>query len=102
MSHLHTVLFDGHVSPGHAEMKIRNRCGQPVEVFFEIAVSGLRESMLDENLWDLPGLRMGLKINRPRLRVNRTASDTVRVSYELPPEERDMEGLFFILNPDKK
>lgn len=102
LCHLHTVLFDGRVEPGRAEMAVRNLCGQPAEVFLEVQAPGLREEMLGESLWDLPGLRMTVRANKTRLRVTRTGADTFRVTYALPPEEQDAAGLRMTMNPVRK
>ena len=94
MSHLHTVLFDGKVTPGHAEMTAWNQSGQEVEAFFEIQGKGIREEMLANDRWILPGLAVEIE-RAPAARVRRMDEQTVRVYCALP---RDGEKIFFSMS----
>lgn len=83
MCHLHTVLFDGGVTAGQAEMTVRNLCGQDAEAFFEIQGDGIRKDMIADGRWTLPGLTVKLEAE-PAFRAEQADDRTVRVYYALP------------------
>ena len=81
MIHLHTVLFDGALEETRINMRVDNRTGQDVDVFFEIACQGLSEDQLLPDKWELPGLTVRLAANAPAPLVRRMDSRIVRVVY---------------------
>ena len=81
MDHLHTVLFDGRFRDGRMDMRVDNRAGRDVDVFFEISCPGLTEKSFSPETWELPGLTVRLRSEAPGPEVRRVDENTVRVIY---------------------
>ena len=101
MSHLHTVLFDGMLEDTRTDIRIDNKTGQDVDIFFEIACSGISESMLLPEQWKLPGLTVHLNANAPAPLIRRTDTRTVRIVYPSRVDCPDSLHMRFQLKPEQ-
>lgn len=83
MSHLHTVLFDGHVTEHSAEVTVENRVRRDVTLFFEVSCPGLKPDQITEDEWQLPGKTFRVKTNRTGMQMTADENHTIRICYPL-------------------
>ena len=102
MLHLHTVLFDGTLEGARAGMRIDNETRQDVDVFYEIACTGISENRLLPDRWELPGLTVRLDAQAPVPSVRRLDSRTVRVIYPSRISVPESLHMYFQLDPEHK
>ena len=102
MIHLHTVLFDGALDDTRIRMRVDNQTGQDVDVFYEIACTGISESQLFANRWDLPGLTVNLTVQAPAPTIRRLDSRTVQIIYPSRIACPDSLQMHFQLDPEQK
>ena len=102
MIHLHTVLFDGRLEGTQIDMRVDNRTGQDVDVFFEICCPGILEDRLLPDRWILPGLTVNLTAEAPVPLIRRVDSRTVQVVYPSRIARPGSLHMHFQLDPEQK
>ena len=98
MHHMHTVFFNGTAKKNHIEMDIQTKVNRDVKYYYEIECSNAADSVIADEEWKLPGLRLQLTADAPKPTVEKISDHVIRVCYLAEVEKPETMHMHFSID----